>query len=482
MLKRGIFLGLLFLSGHFTQAQVTFVVEALPGATHSNDTLFLCGSFNGWNPNDKRYIVTKQLNGQLSITLPQGSGKIEYKFTRGSWNKVETDQANRLTANREFTYGNGKTVHVQIENWLDLGGARQMNYLIFYFFACAFQGIALCFLVSRVNRLDTKKFNPFIFMNGFMIIMLLLAVLHEIVNPIWQSYFVFVFHIAAFCWGPVMLLFLRAFSDNKVVSENNRLYFIPVVLASFVVLLRIINFSFLDFLSITIYPPLTLGNILFILTSFSFNLFIFIRALQLYPSLKFHRVSQRDERISFSYYFYWLAFLSLLIIPVNTLLIMNGFVHPFFEDFHIVGLALSALIFLEAYFLWRYPELIKEDRHIHINTDDNREWLEKLNVLMKLEKPYRHADLSVSDLADMLGTRPHVLSRVINDHYHKNFRDFVNAYRVEEFISLAHMQQYKHYTFLALAQEVGFNSKSTFNLAFKKLTQQNPREYFKTHA
>jgi AraC-like DNA-binding protein len=480
MLKKGILLGLLFLSGYCSHAQVTFVIETLPGATHSSDTLFLCGSFNNWDPRDTRYIVRKQLNGQLSVTLPRGSGKIEYKFTRGSWNKVETNAANQLIANREFIYGNGETVYVQIENWLDLGGARQMNYLIFYFFACAFQGIGLCFLVSRISKRDKEKFTAFISINGFMIAMLLLAVLYEIVNPIWQSYFVFVFHIAAFCWGPVMLLFLRAFSDKKP-SENDRLYFIPAVLAAFLVLLRVANFRYLDFFSRTVDPPLTLGNILFILTSFSFNLFIFIRALQLYPALKLHRIPVRNERVSFSYYFYWLAFLSLLLIPLNTLLIANGFVHPFFEDFHVAGLALSALIFLEAYFLWRYPELIREERTIHINTDDNREWLDKLNTLMKLEKPYRHPDLSVSDLADMLGTRPHVLSRVINDHCNKNFRDFVNAYRVEEFISLAHMQQYKHYTFLALAQEVGFNSKSTFNLAFKKLTRQNPREYFKTH-
>lgn len=479
MLKKGIIWGLFFLSGYFTQAQVTFVIETLPGATHSSDTLFLCGSFNNWNPNDKRFIVGKQLNGQLSVALPPGSGKIEYKFTRGSWNKVETDAENRLIANRQFSYGNGQTIYVRIENWLDLGGARQMNYLIFYFFACAFQGIALCFLVSRISKRDPKKFKSFVLINAFMIAMLLLAVLHEIVNPIWQSYFVFIFHIAAFCWGPILLFFLGSFSDNKII-ENDRLYFIPVTLAFVIVLLRVANFSLLDFLSITIDPPLTLGNILFISTSFLFNLFVFIRALQLHPELKLHRVSQRNERISFGYYFYWFSFLALLLIPVNTLLIINGFVHPFFEDFHMVGIALSALIFLEAYFLWRYPEIIRE-RIVHMNTDDNREWLEKLTVLMQLEKPYRHADLSVSDLADMLGTRPHVLSRVINDHYHKNFRDFVNAYRVEEFISLANMQQYKHYTFLALAQEVGFNSKSTFNLAFKKLTQQNPREYFKSH-
>lgn len=463
------------------QAQVTFVIESLPGATHYSDTLFLCGSFNNWVPNDTRYMVGKQLNGQLSITLPPGTGSIEYKFTRGSWNKVETDVANQLIANRKFTYGNGETVRVQIENWLDLGGARQMNYLIFYFFACAFQGIALCFLVSRISKLDQEKFKSFMLVNGFMIGLLLLAVLHEIVNPIWQSYFVFVFHIAAFCWAPLMLLFLRKFSEAKT-TENYRLYFIPAMLATLIVALRAFNFTFLDFLSLVVNPPVTLGNALFIVTSFTFNLFVFVRALRIHPELKLHRVTQRDERLSFGYYFFWLSFVSLLLIPVNTMLILNGFVHPFFEDFQVIGVALSALIFLEAYFFWRYPEIIREEKPASVSSENNLEWLIRLNELMETEKPYRHPDLSISDLADMLGARPHVLSRVINDHYHKNFRDFVNTYRVEEFIALANNRHYKHYTFLALAQEVGFNSKSTFNLAFKKLTRQNPREYFKTHA
>lgn len=481
MLKNGILGMMLCLTGYFTQAQVTLVIETLPGATHSSDTLFVCGSFNNWVPNDTRYIVHKQLNGQLSVTLPAANGKIEYKFTRGSWNKVETDAENRMIANREFLFGNGETVHVRIENWLDLGGARQINYLIFYFFACAFQGVGLCFLVSRITKRDAEKFKSFLLINGLMIALLLLAVLHEIVNPIQQSYFVFIFHVAAFCWAPVLMIFLKAFSGQKKFI-NKRVYFVPVIVAGLVVMLRIFNLHALDFLSMILYPPLTLGNTLFIAISFSFNLFVFLRMLSLYPELKLHQVTQHTEHTSFGYYFFWLSFLALLLIPVNTFLIVNGFVHPFFEDFQMIGIALSALIFLETYFFWRYPEIIREEKTVQSGSENNLEWLIKLNELMTAEKPYRHPDLSVSDLAEMLGTRPHVLSRVINDHYRKNFRDFVNTYRVEEFIVLANDQQYKHYTFLALAQEVGFNSKSTFNLAFKKLTRQNPREYFKTHA
>jgi AraC-like DNA-binding protein len=72
----------------------------------------------------------------------------------------------------------------------------------------------------------------------------------------------------------------------------------------------------------------------------------------------------------------------------------------------------------------------------------------------------------------------HTLSAVINEGYNKNFFDFINDYRIEEFKRLAATEQYKHYTFLAIAMEVGFSSKTTFNRAFKKCTGQTPREYF----
>lgn len=481
MLKKGVLWSLFLLSGFIAHAQVTFVIEKLPGATHSSDTVFICGSFNNWNPQDKNFIVSKQLNGQRSITLPAGIGKIEYKFTRGTWNKVETDARNQLIPNRTFVYGNGQTVYVPIENWLDLGGARPLNYLIFYFFACAFQGIALCFLVWRITKSDPQKFKGFILLNSFIVVMLLSGVVHEIVNPIWQSYLIFVFHIAAFCWGPITLIFLQGFSNRKL-PEGTQRYFIPAAITGFIVLLRAANVEYLSVLSVPLLFNLTLGNTLFIVFMLCFNLFMFIRAYTFYSTLKLHRPSQRDERISFPYYVYWISIFALVLVVLNTSLLAKGLTHPFFVDFHILGFLLSGLIFFETYYLWRYPEIMKEAKVTVIHTDDHREWLDKLNTLMRIEKPYRHPDLSVSDLADMLGARAHVLSRVINEHHQKNFRDFVNTYRVEEFIELVNSPQYKHYTFLALAQEVGFNSKSTFNVAFKKLTQRNPREYFKTQA
>ena len=97
---------------------------------------------------------------------------------------------------------------------------------------------------------------------------------------------------------------------------------------------------------------------------------------------------------------------------------------------------------------------------------------------MKKEKPFLNSKLTLQDLAEMLHVNIHTLSRVINEGYRKNFFDFINEYRIEEFKRLVNIDQYKNYTFLAIAMEVGFSSKTTFNRSFKKSTGKTPREYF----
>ncbi len=103
---------------------------------------------------------------------------------------------------------------------------------------------------------------------------------------------------------------------------------------------------------------------------------------------------------------------------------------------------------------------------------------ESLITLMKKEALHRKNDLSVDDIASRLDIHPNYLSQVINEREKKNFYDFVNQYRVEEFKKLAADPKNRHLTLLALAFECGFNSKSSFNRYFKKATGQTPSEFF----
>jgi len=101
----------------------------------------------------------------------------------------------------------------------------------------------------------------------------------------------------------------------------------------------------------------------------------------------------------------------------------------------------------------------------------------QLNQIMSGEKLYCESELSLSELATRLNTQPNYLSQVINEREGKNFYDYINSQRIEEFKRLAVSPDNRKYTLLALAEQCGFNSKSSFNRYFKKVTGQSPSEF-----
>ena len=92
---------------------------------------------------------------------------------------------------------------------------------------------------------------------------------------------------------------------------------------------------------------------------------------------------------------------------------------------------------------------------------------------------YLQPDLSLSQLADLLNTHSAQISNTINAAFNKNFNDFVNEFRVEAFQNKVNDPKLQHLTLLAIAFECGFNSKSTFNRAVKKVTGQQPSDFLR---
>ena len=121
---KNLFSLLLALLGFTAQAQVTFKITAVPANTPANATLYIAGTFNGWNPGSAAHALTyNATDGSYQITLPAAAGTLEYKFTRGTWAAVETNASNGSVPNRTYTFGSGPaTVLCQVLNWQDLGG------------------------------------------------------------------------------------------------------------------------------------------------------------------------------------------------------------------------------------------------------------------------------------------------------------------------------------------------------------------------
>ncbi|MBJ6145161.1 AraC family transcriptional regulator [Hymenobacter sp. BT559] len=103
-------------------------------------------------------------------------------------------------------------------------------------------------------------------------------------------------------------------------------------------------------------------------------------------------------------------------------------------------------------------------------------WRDRLLQLMDQAQPWREPDLTLPELAQWLQLHPAFLSKVINAGCGQNFNDFVNTYRTQEAQHKLADPRFAHYSVLGVALESGFNSKSTFNRVFKKLTGQAPSD------
>ncbi len=103
---------------HTTNAQsrITFFVRQ-PSASHSSDTLFITGNFNSWDPGNNQYSFKNDDGGIASITLMLQAGNYEYKFTRGDWQKVETNAKGQNILNRSLAVSNDTSIQIEIAGW-----------------------------------------------------------------------------------------------------------------------------------------------------------------------------------------------------------------------------------------------------------------------------------------------------------------------------------------------------------------------------
>lgn len=112
---------------------------------------------------------------------------------------------------------------------------------------------------------------------------------------------------------------------------------------------------------------------------------------------------------------------------------------------------------------------------------EKTELASKIIFMMENERLFLQPELSLNELAQHLQTNSVQLSATINQMFNKNFNDYINGLRIEEFIKKYDQDVNKRYTLLSLAFDSGFNSKATFNRAFKKIKGSSPNEFLKKH-
>ena len=108
--------------------------------------------------------------------------------------------------------------------------------------------------------------------------------------------------------------------------------------------------------------------------------------------------------------------------------------------------------------------------------------VERIRNYMEESEPYLDASLSLHDLSRQTKIPTRELSLAINHQLSKHFFDFVNEYRIEKAKQMLTNQEFKDHTILEILYNVGFNSKSSFNTAFKKHCGLTPTQYRKSNS
>lgn len=112
-------------------------------------------------------------------------------------------------------------------------------------------------------------------------------------------------------------------------------------------------------------------------------------------------------------------------------------------------------------------------------TPEIKEKIKTLEIFMSEEETFLDAELTIQNLALQIGVPTKELSVLINHHLGKHFFDFINEYRIKKAKSILENPKNKELTVLEILYQVGFNSKSSFNTAFKKQCHITPIEFRK---
>ena len=118
-----------------------------------------------------------------------------------------------------------------------------------------------------------------------------------------------------------------------------------------------------------------------------------------------------------------------------------------------------------------------KSKPIPIVTKERNEHIVSIENLLIGEKRFLNANLTLDCIAEELHLSKSHLSRIINSELGTGFPEYVNALRVQEAKNYLTNPEFANYTLVAIGLEAGFNSKTTFNNAFKKTTGLTPSEF-----
>lgn len=371
--------------------------------------------------------------------------------------------------------------------------------LIFFVNAFIFSYLLLKKGVSE-NQKHSKWLAAFIFLGGLYLCPFLFGYAGWYSQDGYREFLYFVPTQQLFLIGPVFFFYVKTFlnSDLKL-SKEDFLHFLPaVVYLVYSLIIFITDVLILDefyFYEDGEDKDLDLWYQIAGLISMLFYLFWSLKYYLDYRKVSLQEVSYADE-IAFKWIKHFTIAFSLILMLRLVFFILSpewwdfGRKYWYYFCFSILLMYISITGYsntIKTTLKWDdklLPKFEPPEKEESAETKNESEedlaldqWKDKITRVFEAEEIYKNPNLTLTDLASLLDTNRNIVSKAINQEFKMNFNDFVNAKRAEAVIEKLKDGEHAKNTFLSIALDCGFNSKTTFNRAFKKHTNTTPKQF-----
>jgi AraC-like DNA-binding protein len=356
---------------------------------------------------------------------------------------------------------------------------------IIHFFISILLAVFLLSVKSK-NSISNKLFATYLILNAIDYS----AYFHNLFLTTPFSGFVILKSLLAYLQPPVLYFYVLSvcYSDFKL-KQKHILHIIPFILINIVLYPRFYSLSVPELLKLW-EDHNSIWELIFLYVSIHLQAIIYIILIFIVLK-KYKKIYYQNFSNAASKTFDWLFQFTLVLAFIHCVALLKNILkyvdrETYSPTMQLI-ISLLALVVICWYVLkaLKHPDLFKpvDSKTFIIYEKRNKDVLQNSKEIMQLisymedKKPYLNASLSVRNLAEEIKMNSRDLSILINQNLNQHFFDFINEYRIKEAKNILKNPAKKEVTVLEILYEVGFNSKSSFNTAFKKHTGQTPTEF-----
>lgn len=355
------------------------------------------------------------------------------------------------------------------------------------------QGIFLAFGILSIPDSNKKANTILSILIGVSTIILIGRFVFYKYLTLWFYQVSLVFDSLVFLFGSLLYMYTR-----RLLYKENTDYILPTYhFIPFFIFLIISIANLFIYTPEAYYQLVKAGDVeLFfnasIILMIAFNAYCLIQSLLLVLSYK-KRVKEvlsfEQSPLTYLYIFHFVMMVCLSIWLFSFMVESIFGQYSTIVNYETIWMIIPAFLYVIGYFSLKQPALFsmplkekKRAQKTRLSSEESIVLKEKLDSLMKKEKLFLQGDLTLTDIANQLNTSRNNISWLLNNLYKLSFNDFINAHRIKEFVKRIDEGQHLKHTILAISIDVGFNSKSTFNKAFKQEMNDTPSHFIKNRA